>query len=147
VVLCTTIISARAWSLASNDSHRLLHFVQFPSFLRDWKRLGLDDDAPRALERELSDDPDKGPVIAGTGGLRKLQFSPPGSGRGKSGAYRVCYAYFPAFGTIALFVAFGKNEQSELTADQAGATALALKGFEAELRRQVGRQSERRRSR
>ena len=98
-----------------------------------------------ALERELIDEPAKGPVIAGTGGLRKLRFSPAGSGRGKSGAYRVCYAYFPVFGTIALFVAFGKNEQSELTADEARATALALKGFEAELRRQVERQSERRR--
>jgi hypothetical protein len=83
-------------------------------------------------------------VIPGTGSLRKLRFSPAGSGRGKSGAYRVCYAYFPALGTIALLVALGKNERSELTAAQARATALALKGFEAELRRQVERLSERR---
>jgi mRNA-degrading endonuclease RelE of RelBE toxin-antitoxin system len=131
----------------SSVSPRLLHFVQFRSFLRDWKRLHLDYDALRALERELIDEPEKGPVIAGTEGLRKLRFSPLGSGRGKSGAYRVCYAYFPPFGTIALFVAFGKNEQSELTADQARATALALRGFEAELRRQVERRSERRRRR
>ena len=82
----------RLLSLRSNGASRLLHFVQFPSFLRDWKRLDLDDDALGALERELIDEPDKGPVIAGTGGLRKLRFSPPGSGRGKSGAYRVCYA-------------------------------------------------------
>jgi hypothetical protein len=67
-----------------------LHFVQFPPFLRDWNRLGLDDGALRALERELIDAAEKGPVIEGTGGLRKLRFSPPGSGRGKSGSYRVC---------------------------------------------------------
>jgi hypothetical protein len=96
------------------------------------------------LERELTDTPDIGPVIAGTGGLRKLRFSPPGSGRGKSGAYRICYAYFPAFGTISLFVAFGKNEQSNLSPDQARATVEALKAFETELRRQVERRAKRR---
>jgi hypothetical protein len=130
--------------LAEAGSSRLLHFVQFPPFLRDWKRLGLDDAALHALERELIDAPERGPVIEGTGGLRKLRFSPPGSGRGKSGSYRVCYAHFPAYGTIALFVAFGKNERSDLSAAEARATAAALRSFEAELRRQIERSSERR---
>ena len=80
--------------------------------------------------------PDKAPVIPHTGGLRKLRFTPPGSGKGKSGAYRVCYAYFPAYGTIALFVAFGKNEQSDISPTQARAIGQALKAFETELRRQ-----------
>jgi hypothetical protein len=87
------------------------------------------------LERELIDSPDKAPVIEHTGGLRKLRFAPPSSGRGKSGAYRVCYAYFPAYGTIALFIVFGKNERSNLSAAEARATAKALKAFETELRR------------
>jgi hypothetical protein len=130
--------------LAPSGSSGLWHFVQFPPFLRDWKRLGPDEDAPRALERELIDAPDKGPVIEGTGGLRKLGFTPPGSGSGQSGAYRVCYAFFPAFGAIALFVAFGKNEQSNLSPAQARATAGALKAFETELRRQFERQAQRR---
>jgi hypothetical protein len=117
-------------------SSRLLRFVQFPSFLRDWHRLGLGDEALRALEHELIDTPDGAPVIEHTGGLRKLRFAPPGSGRGKSGAYRVCYAYFPAFGTVALFVAFGKNERADLSPAEARAVAKALKAFEAELRRQ-----------
>jgi mRNA-degrading endonuclease RelE of RelBE toxin-antitoxin system len=131
--------------LTRSGSSRLLHFVQFPTFLRDWKRLGLDDAALRELERELIDAPEEGPVIEGAGGLRKLRFSAPGSGRGKSGAYRVCYAYFPAFGTVALFVAFGKNERSNLSPAEARATAAALKAFEDELRRQVERSSGRRR--
>jgi hypothetical protein len=130
--------------LAQSASSRLLHFVQFPPFLRDWKRLGLDDAALRALEQDLIDSPEKGAVIAGTGGLRKLRFSPPGSGRCKSGSYRVCYAHFPAYGTIALFVAFGKNERSDLSPAQARATAAALKAFESELRRQIERLPERR---
>src|SRR5438067_7914537 len=95
--------------LVGSVSSRLLRFVQFPTFLRDWQRLGLGDGALRALEQELIDSPDKAPVIQHTGGLRKLRFTPSGSGRGKRGAYRVCYAHFPAYGTVALFVAFGKN--------------------------------------
>jgi hypothetical protein len=130
--------------LAPSASSRLLHFGQFPSFLRDWKRLGLDDAALRALEQDLIDSPEQGAVIAGTGGLRKLRFSPSGSGRGQSGSYRVCYAHFPAYGTIALFVAFGKNERSDLSPAEARATAAALRAFEAGLRRQIERASGRR---
>ncbi len=117
-------------------SSKLLRFVHFPSFLRDWHRLGLADDGLRALEQELIDSPGKAPVIRRTGGLRKLRFVPPGSGRGKSGSCRVCFAHFPAYGTVALFAAFGKNEQSDLSLDEARAIAGALKEFEDELRRQ-----------
>ncbi len=125
--------------MAASGSSRLLRFVQFPSFLRDWQRLQLGDEALRALERELIDAPDRAPVIEQTGGLRKLRFAPPGSGRGKRGAFRVCYAYFPAYGTVALFVIFGKNEQSDLSPAEARATAKALKAFETELRREFER--------
>ena len=107
-----------------------------PAFLRDWRRLGLDDEALRALERELIETPEKGSVIEHTGGLRKLRFTPPGSAHGKRGAYRVCYAHFPVYGTVALFAAFGKNERSDLSAAEAGAIAKALKAFATELRRQ-----------
>jgi hypothetical protein len=116
-----------------------LRFVHFPSFLRDWHRLGLDDEALRALEAELIDEPGKAPIIEHTGGLRKLRFTPPGSGRGKRSAYRVCFAFFPAYGTVALFVAFGKNERSDLSPDEARSVAKALKAFEGELRRQFER--------
>jgi hypothetical protein len=84
----------------------------------------------------LIDSPDKGPIIVQSGGLRKVRFTPPGSGRGKRGSYRVCYAHFPSYGTVALFVAFAKNERSDLSPAEARAIAEALKAFETELRRQ-----------
>jgi hypothetical protein len=127
--------------LAASSPSRLLRFVQFPTFLREWERLRLGDEALQALERELIDSPDKAPLIEHTGGLRKLRFAPPGSGRGKSGAYRVCYADFPAYGTIALFVVLGKNERSDLSPAEARATAKALKAFETELRRAFEQQT------
>ena len=107
----------------------------------DWQRLRLSDLAFQALERELIDSPTKGPVIEGTGGLRKLRFAPPGSGKGRSGSYRICYAFFPAYGTIALFVVFGKNERGDLSPGEARATARALQAFE--ISRTEGLQSKR----
>lgn len=77
---------------------------------------------------------DKAPIIEHTGGLRKLRFRSPGSGKGKSGSYRVCYAYFPVYGTVALFVVFGKSDQGNVSSAQARAVAKALKAFESELR-------------
>jgi hypothetical protein len=114
--------------------HEQYPLSQFPSFLREWHRRGLGDEALRELEHELIGAPERAPVIKHTGGLRKLRFAPPGVGCGKSGAYRVRYAYFPAFGTVALFVAFGKNERADPSPAEARAVA---KAFEAELRRQL----------
>lgn len=114
-------------------------FVRFPAFTRDWRRLGLDDDALQALEIEILNDPGKPPVIPGTGGLRKIRFSEPRSGRGKSGAYRVCYATFPEFGTVALVVIFGKAEKDNLTKADRNAIAQVIAEYREELEREFRR--------
>lgn len=114
-------------------------FVRFPAFTREWERLGLDDSALQALEAEILRGPTRAPVIRGTGGLRKLRFAAPGSGRGRSGAFRVCYVDFPEFGTMALVVVFGKNEKVDLTPADRKAIASALQAYRAELEREFGR--------
>jgi mRNA-degrading endonuclease RelE of RelBE toxin-antitoxin system len=111
-------------------------FVRFPVFTRDWERFGLDDAVLQALESEILKDPDRSPVIRGTGGLRKLRFTEPGSGRGKRGAYRVCYVLFPEYGTIALVVIFGKTEKSDLTRADQRAIAVMIENYRAELERE-----------
>jgi mRNA-degrading endonuclease RelE of RelBE toxin-antitoxin system len=112
-------------------------FVRFAAFTRDWERLGLDEAALRALEIEILNDPDRPPVIPGTGGLRKLRFAEPGSGRGKRGAYRVCYAYFPEYGTVALAAVFGKNEKADLTKADRNAIATVIQAYRAELEQEA----------
>src|SRR5262245_15335021 len=114
-------------------------FVRFPAFTRDWERLGLDDTALRALESEILKGPDRTPVVRGTGGLRKIRFAEPGSGRGKRGAYRVCYVYFPEFGTIALVAIFGKTEKSDLTQADQRAIAAMIKDYRTELQQEFAR--------
>jgi hypothetical protein len=71
-----------------------------------------------ALESVLVDNPDAGDVMAGTGGVRKVRFAPPSRHTGKSGAFRVAYAYFRLGQTVYLLTIFAKNEQENFTAAQ-----------------------------
>jgi len=113
-------------------------FVRFSAFTRDWERLGLDDAALRALEIEILKGPNRTPVIQGTGGLRKIRFTAPESGRGKRGAFRVCYVFFPEFGTIALVVVFGKTEKDNLNKADRNAITKVIRAYRAELEREFG---------
>jgi hypothetical protein len=71
-----------------------LTFVQLSRFAARWSQLRLTDEDLRALEQLLLRNPDAGAVVAGTGGLRKVRFAPPSRHIGKSGAFRIGYAYF-----------------------------------------------------
>ncbi|HEX8200647.1 MAG TPA: hypothetical protein VF590_09180 [Isosphaeraceae bacterium] len=115
-------------------------FVRFTAFTRDWERLGLDEAALRSLETEILKDPGRSPMIPGTGGLRKIRFAEPRSGRGKRGAYWVCHANFPEFGPVALAAVFGKNERADLTKADRDAIATIIRAYRAELEREIGRQ-------
>jgi hypothetical protein len=63
--------------------------TQTSGFAADWRRLGLTDDDMRALELAVMEQPEKGVVMRGAGGLRKIRFAPPSWHTGKSGAVRV----------------------------------------------------------
>jgi hypothetical protein len=105
-------------------------YVSIPSFDRRWASLGLNDDDLRMLEILIQADPDGPPLVKGTGGLRKVRFARPGSGRGKSGSYRIGYAHFPNPGIILLLDVWAKNEKSDLSQAERNAVAAALARFE-----------------
>ena len=69
-------------------------FVWIGPFDRRWSALGLDDGDMRALEMAIQAEPDRPPLVRGTGGLRENRFTAPGSGRGQSQEWvvpdRVC---------------------------------------------------------
>jgi mRNA-degrading endonuclease RelE of RelBE toxin-antitoxin system len=87
-----------------------LTFTQYTAFVNRWKYFRLDDEDLRAIERHLLDRPFSGAVMRGTGGLRKLRFSPPSLRAGKSGAYRVCYSFVQESAEIHLLAVFAKSE-------------------------------------
>jgi mRNA-degrading endonuclease RelE of RelBE toxin-antitoxin system len=102
-----------------------LQFIQLTPFERKWGSLGLTDDDLRALETVIISGPKRAPIVKRSGGLRKLRFGDPHSHRGKSGAFRVCYAYFEQYRTVALITIFGKKEKSDLSmADRKGIASV-----------------------
>jgi hypothetical protein len=70
------------------------------------------------LERALIARPTAGNVMPRTSGVRKLRFAPASRSTGKSGGFRVSYAWFPLYSTIALFLIYPKNEKQTLSADE-----------------------------
>lgn len=96
-------------------------FIEVPLFSKRWKEIGLGEDELQALQIMLLKDPESGPVMEGTGGIRKVRF--PLKDRGKSGSVRVCYTDFAEYEVIYLITAFEKKEQDNLTDDEKCQTA------------------------
>ena len=108
----------------------MLVFVELDGFADDWAQLGLDDEELHALQMELLERPEQGVVVAGTGGLRKVRFSPARWNTGKSGASRVCYVYFCSDAIVLLVCAYAKNTKSDLTPKEKSAIKRLIAGIE-----------------
>jgi mRNA-degrading endonuclease RelE of RelBE toxin-antitoxin system len=74
----------------------------------------LSDEEYGSLQQALIKDPDAGPVIPGSGGVRKLRWAAPG--RGKRGGYRVIYYVKRANGVIWLLTMYPKNVAENIPA-------------------------------
>jgi hypothetical protein len=117
------------------EPSRWLRIVQTGVFIRKWSSLGLDDDDLIALEGEILKGPERHPVIRGTGGVRKIRFTRPGAARGKSGAYRVCYAHFARPGMVFLLTVYGKSERENLTKAEQDAIGAVRRHIEGSIER------------
>ena len=74
----------------------------------------LNDDEYRALQEELARNPDAGPVVPGSGGVRKIRWA--AQGRGKRGGYRVIYYVKRSHGVIWLLTIYPKNVVDDIPA-------------------------------
>ena len=108
-----------------------LTFIQLPRFAAKWSSLGLGDGDLVALESALLANPTAGPAMAGTGGVRKLRFAPPSRHTGKSGAFRVGYAYVAVADVVYLLALFGKNDQANFTAAQKAELRTLMRQLDA----------------
>jgi len=88
-------------------------FILGTAFEKEWTNLKLKDDDLRRLQRDLLSNPKTGPVMRGTGRLRKMRFA--FEHRGKSGSIRICYVDFEKLEIIYLLAIFPKNEQENLS--------------------------------
>ncbi len=86
--------------------------METPIFTADVREL-LSDEEYSALQKHLVDQPNAGPVIAGTGGLRKIRWIV--AGRGKRGGSRVIYYHVVAAAQIRLILIYRKGIKDDLT--------------------------------
>ena len=93
----------------------LLEFVYLELFERTRKGV-LSDAEMKAVEDELLANPRAGVVIVNTAGVRKVRAAQ--EQRGKSGSARVVYLYVEEQRTVYFILAFPKNVQGNLTAEQ-----------------------------
>jgi hypothetical protein len=69
----------------------------------------------QALESLIRQRPEKGVVMRGTDGLRKLRFAPPSWHTGKSGALRICYLWLSEASVVYLLILYSENEKDNLS--------------------------------
>ena len=123
-----------------NDDKMLIgSFIEVPLFSKRWAEIGLGDDELLALQIMLLKDPTSGPVMEGTGGIRKVRF--PLENKGKSGSVRVCYTDFEEYEVTYLITAFTKDEQENLTKSEKNVLKKLVKSLKEEAGKNRGRKS------
>lgn len=105
-------------------------FIEVPLFTKRWKEIGLDDDDLQKLQVLLLKDPESGPVIEGTGGIRKVRYAI--ENRGKSGGIRVCNTDFAEYEVTYLITAFEKKDQENLSDDEKAVLKKLVKSLKEE---------------
>ena len=89
-------------------------FIETSIFSKEINHL-ITEDNYRKLQTALMLRPDAGSLIQGSGGLRKIRWNLPGTG--KRGALRIIYYWSPP-DTIFMLFPYRKTEQEDLTSDQ-----------------------------
>ena len=70
----------------------------------------------RPFQQQLLEDPERGDLLVGCRGLRKVRMAL--GGRGKSGGARVIYLYLPEDHVLYLFLLFKKSDHANLSKSQ-----------------------------
>ena len=92
-----------------------MRFLETPIFTARL-RGRLEEDQYRALQVALLLRPEQGPLIPGSGGLRKLRWGT--VGRGKRGGLRIIYYWAAREAAFYMLYVYAKNEQGDLTPAQ-----------------------------
>jgi hypothetical protein len=113
-----------------SHSHGLLTFVETETFSRLLRDVVSDDDYAE-FQRDLSQHPDKGDLLQGGGGVRKVRLA--ARGKGKSGGARVLYLYLRQRERIYLLYLFTKGDADNLSAQG----KKAMRELAQQIRREV----------
>ena len=88
-------------------------FIITANFDKQWDKLSLNDEALRQLQNYIILNSGIGDIIEGTGGLVKLRWKLPFTG--KSGGIRVLYVDFMRRETVVLVNCYSKSEKDNIS--------------------------------
>ncbi|HHF7318303.1 TPA: type II toxin-antitoxin system RelE/ParE family toxin [Haemophilus influenzae] len=94
-----------------------LAFVELP-FFEKYRAEYLLDDEYRALQNELLENPEKGDLIQGSNGLRKIRVANSKRNKGKRGGARAIYYHYINNKTIYFFTIYGKETKDDLKPEE-----------------------------
>lgn len=106
-----------------------IEFIETSLFTRQIREIATDDEL-KTLQSELIGSPEKGDLIQGTGGLRKVRVAT--GNQGKSGSARVIY-FLATAEVIYLVMAYPKSTKDSLSASE----KAALKKLTQQLKGEV----------
>ena len=119
-------------------------FVESREFT-EWVAEFLPDDAYAALQQELLEQPDKGDVLPGCGGLRKVRAADPRRHKGKRGGARAIYLYVPEAKWFFMLDIYGKDEKDDLSTAEKKVLSKLVDELKRQARAALGRNTRRKR--
>jgi hypothetical protein len=110
----------------------VLEFIESPVFTTRLLAFAKEhaDEVLLQIQNDLLQNPEKGKVVKGSGGVRKSRAGDPTRGKGKRSGFRYMYYYLERDGRIFLLMMFSKDEQDDLTKEQ----RKVLAGFVQDLK-------------
>ena len=116
--------------------YHIVEFIESRRFTRRLHELAGDaaDELLRAIESDLEQNPDRGALVPGLGGIRKARIGNPGRGKAKRGGFRYLYLYLQQRQHIHLLMLLDKGEQEDVTE----AERKRMREWVAEIRKQFG---------
>jgi hypothetical protein len=111
-----------------------VEFIESRPFTRRLHDLAGDaaDQLLRAIQGAVSQKPDRGAMVPGLGGVRKVRIA--GRGKGKRGGYRCLYLYLERKQHIHLLILLAKNEQEDTTVERRS----QIREWVAEIKKSAG---------
>jgi RelE toxin of RelE / RelB toxin-antitoxin system len=98
------------------SGYSLFEFIESKIFSTQINQFGIE--ILLRIQSDLVQNPERGPIVKGTHGVRKARVANPISERGKSGSYRYLYLYLQHAGRVHLLYLFSKGEQADLSPAQ-----------------------------
>jgi len=94
-----------------------MEFIETPIFTKELKAL-LEEDEYKSLQVALLLRPEQGPIIPGSGGLRKIRWTSKRKGKGKRGGLRIIFYWDKKTEFFYMLYIYPKNKQADLSKDQ-----------------------------